>query len=126
MVFLDDILVFSSSWQEHLEHLESVLSALAEAELLYNGSKCLYAVQRVKFLGHIITAETVAPDPEKLVGVTKWPVPRSVKEVRQFLGFTNFFRRFIRASTAWLCARDDPTKIPRKSCTSTLPSFGFD
>ena len=95
VVFLDDILVFSSSWQEHLDHLESVLSALEEAELFCNGSKRLFAVQRVKFLGHIITAETVAPDPEKLIAVTKWPVRRSVKEVRQFLSFTNFFRRFI-------------------------------
>ena len=95
VIFLDDILVFSNSWQEHLSHLDSILSALEEAELFCNGAKCLFAVQRVKFLGHIVTGETVAPDPEKLAAITKWPVPTSVREVRRFLGFTNYFRRFI-------------------------------
>ena len=65
IVFLDDILVSSSSWQEHLEHLESVLSALEEAELFCNGPKCLFAMQCVKFLGHSITVEMVDQTPNR-------------------------------------------------------------
>lgn len=96
IVFLDDILVFSSTWQEHLQHLDGILRALEEADLFCNASKCHFAVNQIKFLGHIVTGETIAPDPDKLATVTKWPVPKSVKEVRQFLGFTNYFRRFIK------------------------------
>ena len=80
--------MFSASWREHLQHLDSILSALEEEELFCNASKCPFAVREVKFFGGIVvTAETIPSDLEKhkLSAVSKWPVPRPVKDVRRSL-----------------------------------------
>ena len=95
VVFLDDILVFSRSWTEHLTHLDAVLTALKEQSLFCNFIKCEFALSSIKFLGHIVSGTSLKPDPEKLTVVQNWKTPTSVTEVRQFLGFTNYFRRFI-------------------------------
>ena len=96
VVFLDDILVFSSTWTKHLEHLDSVLSALQKNNLYCKPSKCQFGASTVKFLGHVLTGETIAPDDDKLTAVKDWKVPRSTTDVRSFLGFANYFRRFIK------------------------------
>ena len=96
VVFLDDILVFSHSWEEHLADLDSVLTALAREEFYCKRSKCQFASLSVSFLGHVVTGHTIAPDPEKIRAVASWRVPASTTEVRRFLGFANFFRRFVK------------------------------
>ena len=96
IVFLDDILIFSKDWKQHLRHVDDVLCALESEQLYCKASKCVFATDSVKFLGHIVTGNTIGPDPEKLQAVTSWPTPSSVKEVRRFLGFANYFRRFIK------------------------------
>ena len=96
VVFLDDILIYSKSWENHLQDIDDVLSALRKQSLFCKPTKCVFAASHVKFLGHIITGKSLAPDPEKLAAVKNWSVPKSVKEVRQFLGFSNYFRRFIK------------------------------
>lgn len=95
IVFLDDILVFSHSWAEHLCHLDCVLSALEKEKLYCKRTKCEFAATSLKFLGHIISGQTIGPDPEKLQAVESWSTPRSVTDIRRFLGFANYFRRFI-------------------------------
>ena len=95
VVFLDDILVFSRSWTEHLTYLDAVLAALKEQSLFCNFIKCEFALSSIKFLGHIVSGTSLKPDPEKLTVVQNWKTPTSVTEVRQFLGFTIYFRRFI-------------------------------
>lgn len=95
VVFLDDILIYSQSFDEHLRHLDEVLSALAKEKLYCKLSKCEFAFSVLKFLGHVISGTTIKPDPDKLKAVKEWPEPTSVTEVRRFLGFANFFRRFI-------------------------------
>ena len=96
VVFLDDILIYSKSWQEHLSHVDSVLTTLSDNQLYCKPTKCVFGTREVTFLGHRISGQTIAPDPQKLKTVSEWPVPKSVKEIRQFLGFSNYFRRFIK------------------------------
>ena len=95
VVFPDDILAFSRAWKEHLDHLDAVLSALHDQSLFCNIVKCEFALDSVRFLGHIVDGIRRRPDPEKIMVVRDWKEPNSVTGVRQFLGFTNYFRRFI-------------------------------
>ena len=95
VVFLDDILIFSKSLSAHLDHIRTVLSSLRENQLYCKLSKCEFGAEEVLFLGHRIDGHSIMPDDKKLSAVKAWPTPTSVTEVRQFLGFTNYFRRFI-------------------------------
>ncbi|XP_022683511.1 uncharacterized protein LOC111257725 [Setaria italica] len=95
LVFFDDILIYSSSWTEHLQHVRAVFSVLREHDLVLKRSKCLFGERRVHYLGHVIVDDAVAMDTEKIAAVQSWPCPRSVKVPRGFLGLTGYYRRFI-------------------------------
>lgn len=95
VVFLDDILIFSKTWEDHLNHVQIVLEALKENQLYCKPSKCQFGAKELLFLGHRVSGSSIAPDPEKLKAVVDWPIPSSVPDVRKFLGFANYFRRFI-------------------------------
>ena len=95
VVFLDDILIFSSNWKEHLDHVRMVLQALQEHQLYCKPSKCLFGAVEIHYLGHVISGYTTAPDQEKLKAVRDWPIPESISQVRNFLGFANYFRPFV-------------------------------
>lgn len=94
LVYLDDILVFGRTFEEHQERLDLVLNALCKAKLILNLEKCLFAAGEVKHLGHIISASGIRPDPEKIGGLVNMRV-NSVKSVRAFLGLASFYRKFI-------------------------------
>ena len=95
LVFLDDILVFSNSIEEHAEHLRKVFTKLRENHLFAKASKCEILAPTVEFLGQQITPKGMTPTTEKLRAVKEWEVPTSVKGVRSFLGFANYYRRFV-------------------------------
>ncbi len=95
LLYLDDIVVFSSTVDEHIQRLQCVFSRLQEHGLKLKPAKCHLLKESVQYLGHIVSAEGIATDPEKTSAVKKWPVPRCKKEVRSFLGFTGYYRRFI-------------------------------
>lgn len=95
--YLDDILVYSDSKKEHREHVCYVLQALRDAGLQADLSKTEFEVSQVKYLGLIISTEGISMDPEKVEAVLNWKAPKKVKEVQAFLGFANFYRRFIDA-----------------------------
>ncbi len=95
-VYLDDILIFSPSLQVHTQHVRQVLQRLLENQLYAKAEKCVFHAKSVSFLGHIISAEGIKADPAKVRAVAKWPIPDSRKALQRFLGFTNFYRRFIR------------------------------
>jgi Reverse transcriptase (RNA-dependent DNA polymerase) len=95
VVFIDDILVYSGSYEEHYEHLRVVLQRLRDHKLYAKLSKCEFWLDRVSFLGHVISGEGVAVDPEKVRAVMEWSRPKNVSEIRSFLGMAGYYRRFV-------------------------------
>ena len=91
VVYLDDILVFSKSPEQHTEHLRLVLAKLREHKLYAKRSKCKFAIRQVQFLGHVVDAAGVTPDPAKLRVIQDWPVPLNSKQMRQFLDLAQCF-----------------------------------
>ena len=95
VVFIDDILIYSKSVQEHEQHLRVVLEKLRVQKLYAKFSKCEFWLEKVAFLGHILTAEGVAVDSEKVEAVSNWQQPTNVSEIRSFLELAGYYRRFI-------------------------------
>lgn len=96
LAYLDDIVIFSKTMATHLQDLESVFSALDVANLRLKSEKCSFARQEIKYLGHILTGESIRPDPDKVAAIEKFPKPRNKKGVQSFLGICNYYRRFIK------------------------------
>ena len=96
VVFIDDILVYSKSKEDHVEHLRLVLSTLREHKLYAKFSKCEFWLEEVAFLGHIVSKDGVSVDPAKIKAVSEWPTPKNVTEIRSFLGLAGYYRRFVR------------------------------
>jgi transposase InsO family protein len=96
VVYLDDILIFSKTPEEHLEHVAKVLEVLRDNQLYVGLDKCAFGLSEIDFLGHVVSADGIKPDPKKVAAVTEWPTPTSVREVRGFLGLTGYYRRFIK------------------------------
>lgn len=96
LLFFDDILVFSKTLQDHVEHLRQVLQLLRRDQWKVKLSKCMFGQQQLSYLGHTISAAGVATDADKVSAVQKWHQPTNVKEVRSFLGLAGYYRRFVR------------------------------
>ena len=95
LVYLDDIIVYSDTIADHLKRLERVFQKLREHGLKIEAEKCQFFQSRVKYLGHVVSAEGVATDPAKTEAVSQWPTPRTLKDLRSFLGFASYYRRFV-------------------------------
>ena len=96
LVYLDDILVYASTFQEHLERLDKVFSRLSKAGLRLKLSKCSFLRKQVTYLGHNVSADGVATDCNKISAVTNWGRPKGVRELRSFLGLCGYYRRYVR------------------------------
>ena len=95
LVYLDDIIVFASDFETHMERLTEVLRRLRDAGLKINPKKCQFFRESVLYLGHVVSESGVGTDPEKVAAVKDWPVPKSIHDIRAFLGTTSYYRRFI-------------------------------
>ena len=95
MVFVDDILIYSQSEEKHEDHLRIALLALREHQLYTKFSKCEFWLTEVKFLGHVVSASGVSVDPKKVEVVMSWERPKSVFEIRSFLGLVGYYRQII-------------------------------
>ena len=95
VVFVDDILIYSQSGWEHEYHLRIILQLLRDHQLYAKFSKCEFWLTEVRFLGHVVSASGVSVDPEKVEAVMSWDRPKSVFEIRSFLGLAGYYRRFI-------------------------------
>ncbi|MFG1569958.1 reverse transcriptase family protein, partial [Staphylococcus aureus] len=96
VVFIDDILIYSKSPEEHEEHLRIVLETLRKEKLYGKLSKCEFFLDQVEFLGHVVTRDGIAVDPKKIEAVKSWAPPKSVAEVRSFLGLAGYYRKFVK------------------------------
>ena len=94
--YMDDILAFSATFEDHLIHIDEVLTRLREANLKLGPRKCVFGRREVKFLGHRVNEHGVMADPSKLEAVKNFPTPKSVTELKSFLGLANFYRKFIK------------------------------
>ena len=95
LVYLDDIIIYSNTFEDHLLHLDSVFKKIQEAGLTLKFDKCTFAASELKFLGHIITEKGVAVLPEKIEAVRNSKQPINVTDIRSFVGLTNYYRRFV-------------------------------
>ncbi|CAJ0936713.1 unnamed protein product [Ranitomeya imitator] len=95
IVYLDDVLVFSDDWESHVQQVRKVFQVLRANSLFVKGSKCLFGVQKISFLGYIFSPSTIEMDPVKVQAICDWTQPTSLKSLQKFLGFANFYRRFI-------------------------------
>lgn len=96
LVFIDDLIVFSATLEEHEERLLNVLNRLREYGLKLSPDKCKFFQTSVKYLGHIVSEKGIETDPEKISALKTWPKLNNLKELRTFLGFCGYYRRFIK------------------------------
>ena len=111
IVFVDDILIYSKSEEEHEDHLRVVLQVLRDHQLNAKFSKCEFWFSEVKFLGHVMSASGVSVDSEKVEAVMSWERPKAIFDIRSFLGLAGYYRRFIE-DLSWLAA--PMTRLTRK------------
>ncbi|GJW39730.1 putative reverse transcriptase domain-containing protein [Tanacetum coccineum] len=111
IVFIDDILIYSKSKQEHEEHLKIILELLKKEELYAKFSKCEFWIPKVQFLGHVIDSEGIHVDPAKIESIKDWTSPKSPTEIRQFLVLAGYYRRFIEGFSK---IAKPMTKLPQK------------
>ncbi|KAL5560227.1 hypothetical protein UlMin_036438 [Ulmus minor] len=114
IVFIDDILIYSRSRDEHAEHLRVTLQTLKEHRLYAKFSKCEFWLDRVQFLGHVISKEGITVDPVKIEAVSKWSAPTSVTEIRSFLGLAGYYRRFVEGFSSLAAPLTALTKKDKK------------
>jgi hypothetical protein len=118
-VYLDDILIFSKSPKEHVSHVRQVLERLEQNQFLIKLSKCDFFKPQVKYLGHIVSADGIQPDPSKIKSVTEWPTPKTVHDIRSFLGMANYFRRYIQS---FATITEPLVKLTRIKCSKRQSS----
>ena len=95
IVFIDDVLVYSRSEEEHEQHLRAVLQTLREHKLFAKFNKCEFWLERVQFLGHVISSEGIQVNPTKVEVVVSWQRPRNATEIHSFLGLAGYYKHFV-------------------------------
>ena len=95
IVFIDDILIYSRSEEEHGQHLRLVLELLRKEKLYAKFSKCEFWIRKVDFLGHVVSEKGIHVDPAKVKAIRNWTTPKTPTEIRSFLGLAGYYRRFI-------------------------------
>ena len=115
VVYVDDILIYSSSLEEHIKHIRAVLSILRKNGLIIKPNKCIWATNSLEFLGHTVSDKGMSPLPSKVAAVRNFPTPTTVKKLQEFNGIVNFYHRFIPGLAATMAPLYDALKDkPRK------------
>ena len=110
LVFFDDILIYNKTWEEHLKHLDEVLSILEEHLLYAKMSKCEFGMKEMLYLGHIIGAKGVQVHMEKIRAIKDWPTPKTVTELKGFIGLSTYYRRYVKGFSQFAAPLTDLTK----------------
>jgi hypothetical protein len=126
IVYMDDILAFSKTI-DGLKRIERItLKKAQEYDLYFKAKKCKFRKPKIKYLGLVVEEEELAMDPTKLKGILDWPAPKTVKEVRSFLGFGNFYRRFVKGFSHLAHPLNDLLKKDKKFVWSEECQESFD
>ena len=96
VVYFDDILIYTKNLTEHLDHLRNILSVLRSEKLYTNLKKCAFCIEKIVFLGYVVTTQGIEMDEKKVKAIRDWPTPKLVSEVRSFHGLANFYKRFVK------------------------------
>ena len=126
LIYLDDVLVYSCTFEEHLKHLRLVFDRFRGAGLKLKPNKCHFGQSRVNYLGHVITPEGLQPDPEKIKVVQEYPVPRTVRDIRAFMGLANYYRKFVKNFAKMASPLHDLTKKGTKFVWTSTCQVAFD
>ena len=126
LIYLDDVLVYSRTFDDHLHRLRLVFDRFRAAGLKLKPKKCFFGRKKVKFLGHVVSEEGVRPDPAKIQAIKEYPVPTRVKDVRAFLGLANYYRKFVKDFAKIACPLNDLTKKAVKFYWSAECQVAFD
>jgi len=126
LVYLDDILIFSNTIQEHARRIRMVLDRIREAKFKLNLDKCTFAAREVAYLGHLVSANGVSPDASKVEAIKSFPLPRTVRDVRAFLGLAGYYRSFIPNLAALSKPLTLLTRKDFKFCWSEPQQTSFD
>ena len=118
-VYLDDVIIFSTTLDQHISHIQKVLECFEEANLKLNLKKCQFCCCEVEYLGHIVTPNGFKPNIRNVEAIKEFPVPTTLKELRQFLGLTSHYRRFVKGFAK--IARP-LYALTKKRCTISLDS----
>jgi hypothetical protein len=110
LVFFDDLLIYSKTWEEHLRHVDQILSIMEEQSLYSKESKCEFGMSEVLYLGHIIGAKGVQVHQEKIKSIMEWPTPKTLTELRGFLGMCTYYRKFVKGFSQLCAPLTDLTK----------------
>lgn len=125
-VYIDDLLVVSESWETHLERLEMVATSLRKANLTINVDKSHFAMKSLKYLGNVIGNGEIKPDPDRVVSITEFPTPKTIKQVRRFLGMTGWYHRYIHGYATLAAPMTDLLKKSDHFCWTPEAQKSFD
>ena len=125
LCYIDDILIFSETLEDHIDHLDQVLSRMEKTEVMCQADKCAFLRESLTFLGHVVSADGISADPMKTATIQAIQFPKSKKEMRQFLGITGYFRKFVRdyarrAKPLTDMLRDDATLVETKEASAAF------
>jgi hypothetical protein len=110
LVFFDDLLIYSKTWEEHLQHVEWILTIMEEQSLYEKESKCEFGMIEVLYLGHIIGEKGVQVHQENIQAIIDWPTPKTLTELKGFLGICCYYRRFVKGFSQLCAPLTDLTK----------------
>jgi hypothetical protein len=96
LVFFDDILIYNKSWEHHVHHIDMLLKLLEKKQVYANPSKRYFGVQEVEYLGHIVSHRGVKVDPNKIKAMMEWPIMKTLKKLRGFLGLRGYYHKFVK------------------------------
>jgi hypothetical protein len=108
MVYLDEILIYINTWDEHLHHIQQVLHTLRQHKLYANLEKCSFCMDMVHYLGYIVDQHGICVDPAKIQVIRDWPTPTTLTELQSFLDLANFYHRFVRVGILPYCMGPHP------------------
>jgi hypothetical protein len=110
LVFFDDLLIYDKKWEEHLQHVDHILSIMEEQSLYAKESKCEFGMTKVLYLRHIIGEKGVKVHQEKIKAIMGWPTPKTLTKLRGFLGIFTYYRKFVKGFSQLCAPLTDLTK----------------